>query len=178
MTRTRPAGIGSVTSDTNGSSTPGASIDNINPDLLPTIRFDNGGVTTGYSVTGLPGSPTNFIPVVRITRLSTGGADGTGVFDEWIGEMGSNALDHVLVSAQGTRDARSGGGPFSATRDDDLYLGDIRRIADLNSSFDISQVLLYSTDLTGDQVAEIYEWLVTDGRRYAASIRGMLLLVK
>lgn len=155
LDRTRPAGIGSVSFEQNGGTSVGTFSSNINIASDPSIRFDNGRIggpsNNSYSVGSLPQSGGNFIPIVRITRFGTG-----GVFDEWVGGPGTPTPNQILDSSNVTVNGTLLSG---STRDDDLYLGDIRNINN-TPTMEVSQVVLYDTALTDGQIEGIYQSIV------------------
>lgn len=113
----------------------------------PSVRKDNGQIGSGtYGGAAPVGSP-----FIRISRM-----DGDGV-DEWFNT--SATLNSVLTD----------GGTQYTTSNDDFYLGDLRGgatnlpvfPATSTSNFSISQVIVYNSALTDQQIADVNEWMVT-----------------
>ncbi len=138
---TRPAGIGSVAGT---QANPG---NHFNLASDPSVRKDNGQIGSGtYGGAAPVGSP-----FIRISRM-----DANGV-DEWFNT--SSTLNPVLTDA----------GIQYTTSNDDFYLGDLRAgatsipgfAATSTSDFAISQVIVYDSALSDQQIADINEWMVT-----------------
>ena len=138
---TRPAGMGSV------AATQANAGNHFNLASDPSVRKDNGQIGSGtYSGPAPVGSP-----FIRIARM-----DANGV-DEWFNT--SAALNAVLTDA----------GAQYTTSNDDFFLGDLRGgttsvpgfPATSVSDFAISQVIVYNSALTDQQIADINEFMVT-----------------
>lgn len=135
---TRPAGIGSFSS---GVST----TDHFNLASDPSLRKDNGQISSAnYSGVVAAGTP-----FVRVARM-----DGNGL-DEWFNTTA--ALNSVATDA---------GAQFT-TVNDNFYLGDLRagvsvvQGATATSDFSISQVIVFDSPLTDQQIADVNEFLFT-----------------
>jgi hypothetical protein len=139
---TRPAGIGSVAGT---QANPG---NHFNLASDPSVRKDNGQIGSGtYSAAPPLGSP-----FIRIARMDAGGVD------EWFNT--TTTLNSVL----------SNSGAQYTTSNDDFYLGDLRVGATsvpgfgspaATSDFSISQVIVYNSALTDQQISDINEWMLT-----------------
>jgi hypothetical protein len=139
---TRPGGIGSVAgTQTN----PG---DHFNLASDPSVRKDNGQIGSGnYGGAAPVGSA-----FIRIARM-----DASGV-DEWFNT--NTTLNPVLTDF----------GSQYTTSSDDFYLGDVRAgatsvpgfAATSTSDFAISQVIVYNSALTDQQISDINEFMVSE----------------
>jgi len=138
---TRPAGFGSIA----GTQVNAGNHFNLASD--PSIRRDNGQIGSGgYSGAAPVGSP-----FIRIARMDANGGD------EWFNT--TTSLNAVLTDA---------GAQFT-TSNDDFYLGDLRAGstavpvfgATSTSDFSISQVIVYNSALTDQQIADINEYMMT-----------------
>ena len=139
---TRPLGIGSVA----GSQANPGNHFNLSSD--PSVRKDNGQIGAGsYSAAAVTGQS-----FIRISSMDTGGVD------EWFNTTAT--LNPVLTNFA----------TAFTTSNDDFYLGDLRGgntpvpgfgAAVAPSDFEISQVIVFNTSLTDQQVAGINEWIVT-----------------
>lgn len=140
---TRPAGIGSVAGT---QSNPG---DHFNLANDPSVRKDNGQIGSGsYS-----GSVTAGTPLIRIARMDAGG------IDEW---FNSNLTMNSVLSNAGAQ---------FTTSSDDFFMGDLRGgstavpgfgTATSLSEFNISQVIVYNSALTDQQISDINEFMVSE----------------
>ncbi|MGI9243437.1 MAG: PEP-CTERM sorting domain-containing protein [Verrucomicrobiales bacterium] len=136
---TRPAGFGSIAGT---QLNPG---DHLNLASDPSVRKDNGQIGSGNYSEAFPlGSS-----FVRVARM-----DAAGI-DEWFNS--SISLNSVLTDF----------GAQYTTSNDDFYLGDLRAgpTAVLGSTstsdFSISQIIVYNSALTDEQIAGINEWMLT-----------------
>ena len=138
---TRPAGIGSVA----GTQANAGNHFNLASD--PSVRKDNGQIgANNYSAAAPVGSA-----FIRIARM-----DANGV-DEWFNT--DTTLNPVLTDF----------GTQYVTSSDNFYLGDVRAgvtsvpgfPATSTSDFAISQVIVYDSALTDQQIAGVNEYMVT-----------------
>ena len=114
----------------------------------PSVRKDNGQIGAGTYSSAHPLAT----PFIRIARMDAGGVD------EWFNS--SITLNPVLTGA---------GTPFT-TSSDDFYLGDLRAgptavpgfgASTTNSDFNISQIIVFNSALSDQQISDINEWMLT-----------------
>ena len=138
---TRPAGLGSV------AATQANAGNHFNLAGDPSVRKDNGQIGSGTYSGSVPiGSP-----FIRIARM-----DANGV-DEW---FNTSAIMNAVLTDAGTQ---------YTTSNDNFFLGDVRAgatsvpnfPATSTSDFAISQVIVYNSALTDQQIADINEYMVT-----------------
>ena len=132
----RPAGIGSYRDSDNGTSE--SSADNFNLSADGSIRLDNGSIASTE-----PSADEQLM--IRAVRMSPGG----GV-DQWF------HLDDGRGMIATIND-----GPAFTTRDDDLYIGDLRvdEAFQIGDDFSIAELIVYKSALTDEQIAGIDAWL-------------------
>jgi hypothetical protein len=160
---TRPAGIGSIAGS---QANPG---DHFNLASDPSIRKDNGQIGSGNYSAAAPVAT----PFIRIARM-----DAAGV-DEW---FNTNTSLNSVLSDTGTQ---------YTTSNDDFYIGDLRAgttpvpgfgASVTNSDFSISQIIVYNSSLSDQQVADINEWMMSPIPEPAsgllAGLASVLLLLR